>query len=52
MNKLKNLGLTSDPTRSMITGGYIDAHHSSLNQLGVANQGASPILMKSNRPPQ
>jgi hypothetical protein len=35
--QLKTMGLTTDPTRGMNTGGHMDAHMSSLNQLG-ANQ--------------
>lgn len=34
MNKF---GLTRDPTTGMQTGGYIDAHGSSINQLGLQN---------------
>lgn len=35
IERLKAFGLTRDPTLGMNTGGYINAHTSSLNQLGV-----------------
>lgn len=40
IHQLQSYGLTTDPTLGMNTGGHINAHVSSLNQLGV--QTASP----------